>query len=153
MGGAAHGGTRPAGARRHGARVLLLAAALCTLAGCGGPRGLYWPIIPPDLPAPRLVDERANGSSVDLVRTQWLLVRLPLQGSDDRWSFDLDRSRNLYPSGNTPRVETDASGTRNQIFTFRAEAAGTSTLRFDYRTGEAGAQPPARSVSFDVVAH
>ena len=135
-------------------RCVVLAIACVALAGCGGPRGLYWPIIPPDVPAPKLVDQRIDGGSVDLVRTQWLLVRLPVQGGEDRWSYEVGKDANVYPSGNTPRFETDTAGTRNQIFTFRAEAAGTATLRFAYRDAEADAagRPPGRFVAFDVVA-
>jgi predicted secreted protein len=135
-------------------RGLALAAALAAaVAGCGGPRGLYWPVIPPDVPAPRLVDESANGSSVDLSRTQWLLVRLPVdENGPFRWSVERSPGATVYPSGDTPRFETDVTGTRNAIFTFRAQSRGTSTLRFSYRNPEAPQQPASRIVAFDVVA-
>ena len=133
------------------ARLLAGALALAALAGCGG-RGLYWPVIPPDLPPPRVVDDAANGSSVDLVRTQWLLVRLPVAADGYTWSYDVGGDRNLYPSGESPRFEpADGSG-RSVIFTFRAEGTGTSSLRFAYRNADAPQMPPARSVAFDVVA-
>jgi hypothetical protein len=142
--------------RRRMSRVLAVAglAAALALGGCGGPRGLYWPVIPPDTPAPRLVDESANGGSVTLQRTQWLLVRLPLTAGDAfRWTWEATGDDNVYPSAITPRYETDRAGVRNEILTFRAEGPGTAHLRFSYRNLESPQLPAARIVAFDVVAH
>jgi inhibitor of cysteine peptidase len=132
--------------------------ALCVTA-CGGERGLYWPVVPPDVPAPRVVDDGAAGSTVDIARTQWILVRLPADpASGYRWSYELGKDRVLYPSGDTPRFEPSPAGSPAgaapgaSVFTFRAEGVGTTGARFLYRrVGEPDSQP-ARIVAFDVVA-
>lgn len=144
---------RPLPAPLRGFAAALAIAGALALAGCGGSRGLYWPVIPPDLPAPRLVDESANGGRVTLQRTQWLLVRLPIEANGPfRWTWEASGDDNIYPSAITPRYETDRAGVRNEILTFRAEAAGTARLRFTYRNLEAPQLPAARTVAFDVVA-
>jgi hypothetical protein len=118
------------------------------------PQRPYGAIIPPDIPAPKLVDERANGATVTVQRTQWLLVKLAIQENGPwRWTFEIDGDRNVYPSGVTPRYETDAAGVRNEILTFRGESAGKAGLRFAYRNFEAPQLPPARIVAFDVIVH
>ena len=130
------------------------AALVALLAGCGGPRGLYWPIIPPDLPPPRLVSGDADGATVDVVRTQWVIVRLPVEpASGNRWTVELGKDRVLYPSGDTPRDAQSASaGTPATEFVFRAEGVGTTSVRFLYRNPDQPLAPPARSLAFDVVA-
>ena len=139
----------------HAGRVVALAAAL-VLTACGGPRGLYWPVVPPDLPAPRVVGEAASGSTVDLVRTQWLLVQLPVERDGvNRWTWDIGKDKLLYPSGDTPRsVSADGSdpSAGNMVYTFRAEGVGTTSLRFIYRNPDQPQSPPAKVVAFDVVA-
>jgi predicted secreted protein len=137
--------------------ALATALAVQLLAGCGGPRGLYWPVIPPDLPPPRVADAPADGTRVDLVRTQWLLVRLPADPSSGyKWSCELGGDRVLYPSGETPRFEPAAaaggSGTGTTIFTFRADGTGTTSTRCLYRRVGEPAAAPAKVVAFDVVA-
>jgi hypothetical protein len=110
-------------------------------------------VIPPDIPAPKLVDESTNAGSVTLARTQWLLVRLPIEANGPfRWTYEVAGDA-LYPSGITPRFETDQAGVRNEILTFRAEGTGKATLRFAYRNLDSPQLPPARIVAFDVVAH
>jgi hypothetical protein len=135
-----------------GAAACTALAATLLLAGCGHLPGPFWPVIPPDIPAPKLVDESANGGSVALARTQWLLVRLPIEANGPfRWTYEATGDT-VYASGVTPRYETDAAGVRNEILTFRAEAPGTAKLRFAYRNLETPHLPPARIVAFDVVA-
>ncbi len=137
-------------------RGLAVAAAAVALAGCAGPRGPYWPIIPPDIPPPRVVGAAADGSTVAIVRTQWLLVQLPVErDSINRWFSDIGKDRVLYPSGDTPRSiapggSDPAPG--NAIYTFRAEGTGTTSLRFVYRNPESSQSPPVKTVAFDVVA-
>jgi predicted secreted protein len=133
--------------------TLLAALTLCTLAGCGG-RGLYWPVIPPDVPAPRLVGPAADGSTIDLTRTQWLLVRLPDDpASGLRWSYTIGKDRALYPSGDTPRREpADAGSEASTVYTFRAEGVGITSVKFVYHDPAQPSAAPAKSVAFDVVA-
>jgi predicted secreted protein len=124
-----------------------LLAALC-LAACDTIPP-YWPIIPPELPAPRVVTDSVDGSSVDLVRTQLIDVRLPADSqSDNRWTFDLGKDRVLYPANVTPRFE-DA---QTEVFTFRAERIGTTSVRFTYHDPAQPQTPPVRTVAFEVVA-
>lgn len=134
-----------------------VAAALliALLAGCGSPRGPYWPVVPRDLPPPRLVTADAEGGTVDVVRTQWLIVRLPADAaSGNRWSVELGKDRVLYPSGDTPRPAPTAGGPSTDTeFVFRAEGTGTTSLRFVYRNPDQPQSPPAKTVAFDVVAH
>jgi predicted secreted protein len=131
-------------------RGVALLAAL-GVAGCaqlGMPA--YSPIIPRGLPAPRVVTEAVDGSTVDIVRTQMISVRLPADSQGDkRWTFELGKERVLYPAGFTPRFE-DA---QTEVFTFRAEASGTTSVRFIYRDPAQPQTPPARTVAFEVVAH
>jgi hypothetical protein len=141
---------------RRALRIVAVAAATAVVAGCGSPRGLYWPLFPPDLPPPRVVGEAANGSTVDIVRTQWLLVRLPAErDGPNRWTYDLGKDRILYPSGDTPRSpgpgESDPDPD-SAVYTFRAEGTGTTSVRFVYRNPEQPQSPPAKVVAFDVVA-
>jgi hypothetical protein len=135
---------------------LAIGAATALVTGCGSPRGPYWPLFPPDLPPPRVVGEAANGSTVDVVRTQWLLVSLPVERDGaNRWQYELGRDKVLYPSGDTPRSpnpgENDAAPD-STIYTFRAEGTGTTSVRFVYRDPAAPQSPPAKVVAFDVVA-
>lgn len=138
-------------------RRVALAGATLLVTACGGPRGLYWPVVPPDLPPPRVVGEAANGATVDLVRTQWLLVQLPSErDGPNRWTWELGKDKALYPSGDTPRA-TSPGGSEpgagsSTIYTFRAEAAGTTSVRFVYRNTDQPQSPPAKVVAFDVVA-
>jgi predicted secreted protein len=132
----------------------LLAASL---AGCTAPYntyGPYWPIVPPDLPPPRLVMNDAEGQTVDVVRTQWLIVRLPDDArSGNRWSYEVGKDRVLYPSGDTPRPAPTTGGTSTETeFVFRAEGTGTTSLRFVYRNPDQPQAPPAKTLAFDVVA-
>ena len=134
-----------------------LGAALCMaalLAGCGGPRGLYWPVIPPDLPLPRVVDESLHGATIDIQRTQLLRVRLPADGGDAyRWSYELGKDRMLYPAGETPQLEAAGTTTPGNVtFQFRAEGVGTTSVRFVYRNPELPEAAPIRTLAFDVVA-
>jgi predicted secreted protein len=127
------------------------------LAGCTGPYttyGPYWPIVPPDLPPPRLVLSDAAGQTVDVVRTQWLIVRLPDDArSANRWSYEVGKDRVLYPSGDTPRPAPTTGGPPTETeFVFRAEGTGTTSLRFVYRDPGQPQAPPAKSLAFDVVA-
>lgn len=133
----------------------LLAASL---AGCAAPYntyGPYWPVIPPDVPAPRLVHGDTAGAPVDVVRTQWVIVRLPDDArSGNRWSYEVGKDRVLYPSGDTPRPAPAISGPSTETeFVFRAEGTGTTSLRFIYRNPDQPQAPPAKSIAFDVVAH
>jgi inhibitor of cysteine peptidase len=104
-----------------------------------------------------VVDDTAAGSTIDIARTQWVLVRLPTDpASGYRWSFDLGKDRVLYPSGETPRYEPAAgrpgdAGPGTTVFTFRAEGVGTTSATFTYHpVGEMTLV--ARTVTFDVVA-
>ena len=139
-------------------RRRLAALGLATLlAGCTAPYDTYrpyWPIVPRDLPPPRLVLGDAGGSTVDVVRTQWLIVRLPDDaGSANRWSYEVGKDRVLYPSGDTPRPAPTASGPSTETeFVFRAEGSGTTSLRFVYRNPDQPQAPPAKTLAFDVVA-
>jgi predicted secreted protein len=146
---------RPPRAGAHGRQAVAGLAALALLpllASCGG-RGLYWPVVPPDLPPPRVVGDAADGSTVSLVRTQWILVRLPADpASGYRWSYELSKDRALYPSGETPRfMAAPGAATGDQVFTFRAEAPGTTGVRFSYRNPDAPQMPAAKTIAFDVV--
>jgi predicted secreted protein len=140
-----------AGIQRRWFSALALTALLTA---CGGPRGLYWPVVPPDLPAPRLVTTDADGSSVDIVRTQWLIVRLPTDAPPgNRWIMELGKDRVLYPSGDTPRDAQAANGGAPATeFVLRAEGTGTTSVRFVYRNPDEPQTPPARTVAFEVVA-
>jgi len=123
------------------------------LGACASPYGPYWPIIPRDLPPPRLVTGDANGSTVDIVRTQWLIVRLPADMPGYRWRVELGKDRVLYPSGDTPRDAQAADGGVPALeFVFRAEGTGTTGVRFLYANADQPQAAPARTVSFDVVA-
>jgi hypothetical protein len=137
-------------------QAIAAVAAAGVVTACGGPRGLYWPLFPPDLPPPRVVGEAANGSTVDIVRTQWLLVRLPVERDGvNRWTYDLGKDRILYPSGDTPRSagpgESDPAPD-STVYTVRAEGTGTTSVRFVYRNPAEPQSPPAKVVAFDVVA-
>ncbi|HSV18315.1 MAG TPA: protease inhibitor I42 family protein [Casimicrobiaceae bacterium] len=137
--------------RRWLARATLI-TSLALLASCESPRGPYWPVIPPDLPPPRVVSGDADGTTIDVVRTQWLIVRLPVDApSGYRWTFELGKDRVLYPSGDTPR---NAEGTAAPAteFVFRAEGTGTTSVRFLYRNPDQPQSPPAKTLAFDVVA-
>lgn len=136
--------------RRWLARATLI-TSLALLASCESPRGPYWPVIPPDLPPPRVVSGDADGTTIDVVRTQWLIVRLPVDApSGYRWTFELGKDRVLYPSGDTPRnAEGTAAATE---FVFRAEGTGTTSVRFLYRNPDQPQSPPAKTLAFDVVA-
>ena len=130
--------------------VVLLAAAV---AGCSswGYTSIptYWPILPRDLPAPTVVSDPIDGSTFDLVRTQMIRVRLPAdEKSDNRWQYELGRDRVLYPADFSPRF-LDAS---TQEFTFRAEATGTTSVRFTYHDPAQPQTPPVKTVAFEVVA-
>ena len=131
-------------------RALAPALALAALAGCaqlGMPT--YWPIIPPGLPAPAVVDDPIDGSTIDVVRTQMIRVRLPAdQQSANRWQYELGKDRVLYPTDVTPRFVD----TGTEEFTFRAEGTGTTSVRFTYHDPAQPQTPPARTVAFDVVA-
>lgn len=127
-----------------------LAVCALVLAGCarlGMPT--YWPIIPPDLPPPRVVSDSANGSTVDIARTQMIRVRLAAdQDSPNRWTYELGKDRVLYPADITPRfVEPN-----EQEFTFRAEGEGTTSVRFTYHDPAQPQTPSSKSIAFDVVA-
>jgi hypothetical protein len=129
--------------------------SVALLAGCasGDPRAPYWPIVPPDLPAPRVVTGDAEGSTVDVVRTQWLIVRLPADVPGNRWSFELGKDRVLYPSGDTPRDAPAVSGGPVATeFVFRAEGTGVTSVRFIYRNPDQPQSPPVKTLAFDVVA-
>jgi hypothetical protein len=133
--------------------VALLGLAVL-LGGCASPYGPYWPIIPRDLPPPRLVTGDANGSTVDVVRTQWLIVRLPSDLPGNRWSVEVGKDRVLYPSGDTPRDAQAVNGGVPAVeFVFRAEGTGTTSMRFLYRNPDQPQAPPARTLAFDVIAH
>lgn len=142
------GGVVPAQAGTRYRRLLLLGAL--ALSGCSNLNiPPYWPIIPPDLPPPRIVGDSVDGSTVDVVRTQMIQVRLPADAnSANRWTVDFGKDRLLYPAGDTPRYE----GPVDQVFTFRAEGVGTTSVRFAYHDPAQPQTPPARSVAFDVVA-
>jgi len=138
-------------------RCFVAFALAALLAGCTGTYatyGPYWPIIPRDVPPPRLVTGDANGAPIDIVRTQWLIVRLPADAaSGNRWSYEIDKDRVLYPSGDTPRpAPTDGGPSTEVEFVFRAEGTGTTSLRFVYRNPDQPQAPPARTLAFDVVA-
>ena len=88
------------------------------------------------------------------MRTQWLIVRLPDDTPGNRWSFELGKDRVLYPSGDTPRDARAANGGQPATeFVLRAEAQGTTSVRFIYRNPDQPQAPPARTLAFDVVAH
>jgi predicted secreted protein len=131
----------------------LAALALVALVGaCSSQYAPYWPIIPRDLPPPRLVSADANGSTVDVVRTQWLIVRLPTDMPGYRWTLELTKDRVLYPSGDTPRDAAAANGGAPAIeFVLRAEGTGTTGVRFVYDRPDEPRATPARTVAFDVV--
>jgi hypothetical protein len=130
---------------------------VASLAGCTAPYttyGPYWPIIPPDLPPPRLVTGDSTAATVDVLRTQWLIVRLPDDGNGgNRWSYEVGKDRVLYPSGDTPRpAPTNGGPSTETEFVFRAEGTGTTSLRFVLRNPDQPQAPPARTLAFDVVA-
>jgi predicted secreted protein len=126
--------------------IVLLAA---TVAGCAQLNiPTYWPLIPPALPEPRVVNDSADGSAVDLLRTQMMAVHLPVDlKTDNRWTYEIAKDRVLYPAGETPRLE----GSAEQVFTFRAEGTGTTSVRFTYRDPAQPQAAPAKTVAFDVV--
>jgi len=134
-------------------RGLAVLGLVALLGACASPYAPYWPVIPRDLPPPRLVTGDANGSSVDLVRTQWLIVRLPADMPGYRWSFELGKDRVLYPSGDTPRDAPAVNGGAPAVeFVFRAEGTGTTGVRFLYVNPDQPQAAPARTLAFDVVA-
>jgi predicted secreted protein len=144
-----------AGTQRRCFWVALLATALTACSGPYAQMGPYWPIIPRDLPPPRVVGDSANGTTVDVVRTQWLNVVLPGEAnSANRWTYVLGGKDEalLYPSGDTPRYESvvGAPGS-NAIFTFRAEGTGTTNVTFVYRNRDDPQAAAVKTVSFDVV--
>ena len=130
--------------------IVLLAAALAGCSSWGYERlPTYWPIIPRDLPAPAVLSDPIDGSTVDIVRTQMIRVRLPAdQKGDNRWTYELGKDRVLFPADLTPRFEDGDT----QVFTFRAEGTGTTSVRFTYRDPAQPQTPPARTVALDVVA-
>jgi predicted secreted protein len=134
-------------------RAFVIAGAAAALAACSGPRAPYWPIVPPDLPPPRVVSESANGSTVDVVRTQWVNVVLPAEGEGpNRWTYLLGKDAVLYPSGDTPRYDAlQGAVSGNAIFSFRAEAKGTTSVTFVYRNRDDPQSAAVKTVFFDVV--
>jgi len=141
-----------AGTRRRWFTLPVALASIALLASCGSPRGPYWPVIPPDLPPPRVVSGDADGTTIDVVRTQWLIVRLPADAPGGyRWTFELGKDRVLYPSGDTPRAAEGTAAPATE-FVFRAEGTGTTSVRFLYRNPDQPQSPPARTLAFDVVA-
>ena len=143
-----------AGTQRRWVLVLLTG----TLTACSGPyaqMGPYWPIIPRDLPPPRMVSDSANGTTVDLVRTQWLNVVLSAEANGpNRWTYVLGGKDDalLYPSGDTPRYEAmQGASSGNAIFTFRAEGTGTTNVTFVYRNRDDPQAAAVKTLSFDVV--
>jgi len=143
----------PAAPARVRVRGLAALAVVGLVGACTSAQAPYWPIIPRDLPPPRLVTGDANGSTVDVVRTQWLIVRLPADLPGNRWSFELGKDRVLYPSGDTPRDAPVPAGAAPAVeFVFRAEGTGTTSMRFLYRDPDQPQATPARTLAFDVVA-
>ena len=125
--------------------LIALALAACTQAGLPS----YGPIIPPALPAPHVVTDSVDGTSVELQRTQMIDIRLPADAqSDNRWTYELGKDPVLYPANVTPRFE-DA---HTEVFTFRAERIGTASVRFTYHDPAQPQTPPQRTVAFEVVA-
>jgi hypothetical protein len=131
--------------------ALPLLAATLTACGSTGYSTLptYWPIVPRALPAPAMVSDAANGSTVDIVRTQMIRVRLPAdQQSANRWTYEFGKDRVLYPADITPEFVTPTE----QEFTFRAEGTGTTSVTFTYHDPAQPQAPASRTVAFDVVA-
>jgi hypothetical protein len=131
--------------------AVLLAAATLTACSSTGYKTLptYWPIIPPALPAPAVVSDPIDGSTVDIVRTQMIRVHLPADTkAANEWTYELGKDAVLYPTDDTPRF-LDAG---TQEFTFRAEGTGTTSVRFTYHDPAQPQTPPARTLAFDVVA-
>ena len=133
-------------------RTVAALALVALVTACSSQYAPYWPIVPRDLPPPRLVGADANGSTVDIVRTQWLIVRLPTDMPGYRWTMELTKDRVLYPSGDTPRDAQAANGGAPAIeFVLRAEAIGTTGVRFVYDRPDQPQATPARTLAFDVV--
>jgi predicted secreted protein len=129
---------------RHCAAVLLAV----TLAACDT-IPTYWPLVPAAVPDPRVVTDSVDGAAVDLARTQMISIRLPADSqSDNRWTYELGKDPVLYPADLTPRFE-DA---QTQVFTFRAERPGTTSVRFTYHDPAQPQTPPVKTVAFEVVA-
>jgi len=64
----------------------------------------------------------------------------------------LGKDEALYPSGDTPRYDALQGATSgNAIFSFRAEAKGTTSVTFVYRNRGDPQAAAVKTVSFDVV--
>ena len=116
----------------------------------------------PPVPPAKSVDASVNGTTVALVRTQQLELRLPGNATTGyRWSYALTGDLMLYPSGVTPVFITDtppqgqtvvgAGGT--SVFTFRADGVGTTHVKLEYRRPWEGDDvAPAQVIAFDATA-
>jgi predicted secreted protein len=122
-------------------RTLCVAVACAAaLLGCAADASYRkYSIWRPNIPAPMVLDESVNGSTIHVPRTQTVLVRLPAAPSSGYdWNLALGGDLKFYPSGDTPKSTIDstapdataAGGTAE--FMFRADGVGTTSVRFTY---------------------
>jgi predicted secreted protein len=98
------------------------------------------------------VGERQDGQQIDMLRGQTLRVSLPeVRTAGFRWSPRSSTQRILTPLGDDlDSVSAPKGGAAQHHWDFRAEAAGTTELVFDYDRPWARAAAAARTFTVSV---
>jgi predicted secreted protein len=137
----------------------LAVACAAAIAGCAADASYRkYTIWRPFVPAPLVLDESVNGSTIHIPRTQTVLVRLSVAPSSGyEWNLAISGDLKFYPSGDTPKYTLDSAtpdatasaGTAE--YTFRADGVGKTSVRFTYIRPWDEVPVASKVVAFDVV--